>query len=112
MENKFKKAMSGISENQVYINSDGTRKDSMVPNPPKKGELMHCQWCGKVMRPKDFSKDPETRKKEFKWQIHWPCREEMLNGLDMYTPGLVASRHDMFKLINEYKEREQKKRGK
>ena len=81
------------NENYNFMNSvDITKKNSSVPKPPKKGEYMKCQYCGKIMKPEDFSKIPSVRKQEFKWQIHEKCRSEMLSQLDRSTPGLISER--------------------
>ena len=45
----------------------------MLPKPPKPGEIIYCQICGRPMLPQDFSKDPKIRKREFKWHIHNAC---------------------------------------
>jgi hypothetical protein len=70
-------------------------KDWMLPPPPKKGEVIHCRICGKAMLPKDFSKNEFERKKEFKWQIHWACLENMFDQCDRATPGLIDERNGM-----------------
>ncbi len=67
-------------------------KGYLVPPPPKKGEIIICQQCGKPMLPKDFSKDPKIRKHEFKWHIHWECEQNIWDLVDRQTPGLVAER--------------------
>lgn len=67
-------------------------KDRLVPPPPKKGEFIICQQCGKPMLPEDFSKDPKIRKHEFKWHIHHACEENIWDLVDRQTPGLVAER--------------------
>lgn len=72
------------------VNAAG--RNSMVPPPPKPGELMYCQLCGKPMYPKDFSSDIKIRKREFKWQIHAKCEEEMWKRLDNSVPGLMSER--------------------
>ena len=64
----------------------------MVPPPPKPGEYIICQICGKVMMPEDFSKDQKIRKHEFKWHIHWDCEQNIFNQCDRGTPGLIAER--------------------
>ena len=64
----------------------------MLPEPPKPGELIYCNICGKPMYPKDFSKDPKIRKREFKWQIHYACQEKMSALCDINTPGVIAER--------------------
>ena len=77
-------------------------KDWMVPPPPKPGEYIVCQMCGKVMMPEDFSKDPKIRKHEFKWHVHWDCEQNVFNQLDRGTPGLIAERESGSNL-NDYK---------
>ena len=52
------------------------------PAPPKPGEVIVCQICGKEMLPNDFSKIPKIRKFEFKWHIHWECQQKLLNEWD------------------------------
>jgi hypothetical protein len=64
----------------------------MVPPPPKPGELIICQQCGKPMYPEDFSTDPKIRKHEFKWHIHWACEQQIWDLVDRQTPGLMAER--------------------
>lgn len=72
------------------VNAAG--RNSMVPPPPKPGELMYCQLCGKPMYPQDFSKDIKIRKREFKWQVHSKCEEDMWKQMDNSMPGLMAER--------------------
>lgn len=69
-------------------------KGYLVPPPPKPGELIICQHCGKPMYPEDFSKDPAVRKHEFKWHIHQKCEEQIWDLVDRQTPGLLAERKD------------------
>lgn len=64
----------------------------LVPPPPKKGELIICQHCGKPMLPEDFSKDPKVRRHEFKWHIHSACEQDIWSLVDRQTPGLMAER--------------------
>lgn len=64
----------------------------MVPPPPKPGEIIICQHCGKPMYPEDFSKDPKIRKHEFKWHIHYACEQEIWDMVDRQTPGLLSER--------------------
>ena len=64
----------------------------LVPPPPKPGELIICQQCGKPMYPEDFSKDPKIRKHEFKWHIHHACEMQIWDLVDRQTPGLMAER--------------------
>ena len=68
------------------------RKDSLVPPLPKPGEVIICQQCGKPMYPKDFSKDPKIRKREFKWHLHHACEQRLLDLCDINTRGLLAER--------------------
>lgn len=77
-------------------------KDWMVPPPPKPGEFIVCQICGKTMMPEDFSKDQKIRRHEFKWHIHWDCEQGIFNQLDRGTPGLIAERKDG-SYLNGYK---------
>lgn len=67
-------------------------KGYMVPPPPKPGELIICQQCGKPMLPEDFSKDPKIRKHEFKWHVHHDCEMQIWDMVDRQTPGLLAER--------------------
>ena len=64
----------------------------LVPPPPKPGEVIICQQCGKPMYPEDFSKDPKIRKHEFKWHIHHTCEQQIWDLVDRQTPGLMAER--------------------
>jgi hypothetical protein len=64
----------------------------LVPPPPKPGEIIICQQCGKPMYPQDFSKDPKIRRHEFKWHIHYACEQEIWDLVDRQTPGLLAER--------------------
>lgn len=95
--------MSNITAEQVnLINSSGrelqmalankNNNKSCLPKPPKKGEIMYCQVCGKAMLPKDFDKNPIIRKKEFKWQTHYKCQQESFKRCDLNTQGLMAER--------------------
>lgn len=67
-------------------------KDYMLPEPPKPGEYIYCRICNKIMKPEDFSKNTITRKREFKWQMHWDCQQSQFERCDRETPGLVAER--------------------
>lgn len=71
-------------------------KNSRVPPPPKPGEVIICQHCGKPMYPEDFSKDPKIRRHEFKWHIHDACEKQIWQMVDMQTPGLLAERKGGF----------------
>lgn len=95
--------------NYIAANSDefvaqekAKGKNWMVPPPPKPGEYIICQLCGKKMLPEDFSSDPKIRKHEFKWHIHFKCEQGVFDQLDRGTPGLIAERKTGFNL-NEYK---------
>lgn len=66
----------------------------MVPPPPKPGEYIVCQWCGKIMRPEDFSKDKKIRRYEFKWHIHYACQQAIWDQCDRGTSGLTTERED------------------
>ncbi|OQY10702.1 MAG: hypothetical protein B6I28_00485 [Fusobacteriia bacterium 4572_132] len=68
-------------------------RNSAVPTPPKPGEVIVCQICGKKMMPEDFSKNSIERKKEFKWQCHWECMQNKLDECDRKTPGLLSERN-------------------
>lgn len=70
-----------------YI-GNGTR----LPSPPKKGEILICQMCGKPLLPEHFSKDERSRKREFKWHIHPECFIAMDEMADRSVPGLLAER--------------------
>lgn len=67
-------------------------KGQNLPKPPKKGELMYCQICGKPMYPEQFSKIESQRKREFKWQIHGECFQYLDNLADQSVPGLLSER--------------------
>ena len=67
-------------------------KNYMLPKPPAPGEYIVCRVCGQIMKPEDFSKDAATRKREFKWQIHWGCQLAQFDRCDRETPGLIAER--------------------
>lgn len=69
-----------------------TANGSKVPEPPKRGEVLICQMCGKPLLPEHFSKDPFKRKREFKWHIHPECFESMEQMADRGVPGLLAER--------------------
>lgn len=83
-------------------------RDWMVPPPPKPGEYIICQVCGKIMYPQDFSKDKKIRKHEFKWHVHWNCEQNIFDQLDRGTPGLIAEREDG-SYLNGYREAISKK---
>ena len=67
-------------------------KNYMLPDPPKPGEYIRCRICGKIMKPEDFNKDHNIRKREFKWQIHWDCQQAQVDRCDREAPGLIAER--------------------
>lgn len=69
-----------------------TRGGTSIPAPPKKGELMICQFCGKPIYPEQFSKNSFQRKYEFKWHLHPECRESMDSIADRGVPGLIQER--------------------
>lgn len=73
-------------------NIDLSKRNSAVPPPPKKGEIIHCQMCRKPMMPEDFSKDKDQRRWEFKWQVHWQCKIAAEEYLDRATTGLLSER--------------------
>lgn len=74
----------------------GNRSLTAVPPPPKRGEYIICQHCGKVMKPEDFSKNPAIRKKEFKWHLHHQCQQAMLDMCDKQTLGLLSQRNKKY----------------
>ena len=82
---------------QAMVNEEMNKGSGyMVPPPPKPGEVIICQQCGKPMYPKDFSKDPKIRKHEFKWHIHAECEKQIWELVDRQTPGLLAERKSGF----------------
>ena len=83
-----------VAANSQYATQEDMAKGKnwMVPPPPKPGEYIICQICGKAMKPEDFSKDQKIRKHEFKWHVHWTCEQGIFDQLDRGTPGLVAER--------------------
>ena len=85
-----------VAANQDILANEEISKgrNYRVPPPPKRGEIMICQHCGKPMLPEDFSKDEKIRKHEFKWQIHHKCEEQLWHLVDMETPGLLAERQN------------------
>lgn len=81
----------------MILDKNGTAKDFTsnginVPTPPKKGEIIFCQMCGKPLLPEHFSKEEYKRKREFKWQIHPQCFDAMNDMADRGVPGLLAER--------------------
>ena len=88
-----------------YVANNSENKDINLgpPPPPKPGELIYCQWCGKPMYPEDFSKDPKIRKREFKWQIHYACEQQIWAEADRQTPGLLGERAGKINLGNNQK---------
>lgn len=85
-----------VAANTAIMVDEERRKGQgyMVPPPPKPGELIICQQCGKPMYPEDFSTDPKIRKHEFKWHIHWACEQQIWDMVDRQTPGLMAERQN------------------
>jgi hypothetical protein len=83
-----------IAEMQDDLRDQENQKGQnwMIPAPPKPGEIIHCRLCGEPMYPKDFSKDPKIRKREFKWQQHFACEQRMFDECDLQTPGLLSER--------------------
>lgn len=67
-------------------------KNYMVPPPPKPGEYIVCQLCGKIMMPEDFSTNEKIRRYEFKWHVHYECQQRSLDQLDRGIPGLLRER--------------------
>lgn len=103
MPNTEQMAQYVAANSAAYAAEDRAKgKDWMVPPPPKPGEYIICQMCGKPMLPEDFSKDPKIRKHEFKWHVHWDCEQNVFNQLDRGTPGLIAERESGTNL-NAYK---------
>lgn len=82
------------NSNAFVAEENAKGKGHMVPPPPKPGEVIICQHCGKPMYPEDFSKDPKIRRHEFKWHIHYACEQDIWNLVDRETPGLLAERKD------------------
>ena len=64
----------------------------MVPPPPKPGEVIICQLCGKPMYPKDFSRDEKIRKYEFKWHIHYQCQLDIFDEVDNVRDFTLAQK--------------------
>ncbi len=89
-----------VAENTDYLVEEERRKGKnyRVPKPPKPGEVIICQHCGKPMYPENFSKDPKIRRHEFKWQIHHACEQQIWDLVDRQTPGLLAERKNGFNL--------------
>ena len=85
-----------VAANTQALVSEERQKGSnyLVPPPPKPGEVIMCQQCGKPMYPEDFSKDPKIRKHEFKWHIHNACEQQIWDLVDRQTPGLMAERQN------------------
>lgn len=82
-----------ISETSKFISKiDSNRKNSMLPTPIKKGQIMKCRLCGKEMRREDFNKDMKIALREFKWQQHQQCMEQHFDLADAMTPGLLDER--------------------
>lgn len=106
MNNQNKEHDDGLTEqilNRMERNSSDTNSyianGIMVPPPPKPGEPIICQYCGKIVYPDDFSEDPFQRKFEFKWHLHPQCKQAMEDEADRFTPGLVSERK---KAMGEY----------
>lgn len=85
-----------VAANTASLTEEEKRKGKnyMVPPPPKPGEYIVCQQCGKVMLPENFSKDPKIRRHEFKWHIHHACEQQIWDMVDAQTPGLLAERRN------------------
>lgn len=83
-----------VAQNTQILVAEEKRKgrNYMVPPPPKPGEVIICQHCGRPMLPEDFSKNPATRRHEFKWHIHEACEKQIWDLVDRQTPGLMAER--------------------
>lgn len=84
-------ALAQVQNNKIDLSKQ--KKNSMVPKPPKPGEYIYCQVCGKKMLPEDFSKDPKIRQHEFKWHLHHECENKMFDLADRQTHGLMAERN-------------------
>lgn len=65
-----------------------------VPPPPKPGEVIICQLCGKPVTPDELAaeKNMGQRKRCFKWHIHPACYVAMNDIVDRSVPGLLAER--------------------
>lgn len=80
-------------EAQEYLkNVNHGQANSAVPKPPKPGEIMRCQHCGKAMHPEDFSEQEIVRRREFKWQMHQKCMLAAELQCDLNTPGILSER--------------------
>ena len=81
------------SNTQALVNEELSKGEGyLTPPPPKPGEIIICQHCGRPMYPEDFSKDPKIRRHEFKWHIHYACEQQIWDLVDRQTPGLLAER--------------------
>lgn len=78
---------NNASQSQQFM-YNGTK----MPAPPKPGEIMVCQFCGKPIMPNELSKNKTMRKREIKWHLHPECVIEMERRTEIETPGLVGER--------------------
>lgn len=83
---------ANLDTNNFIKNIDMNKKNSAVPKPPKPGEIMYCNVCGKPIMPEDFSEDDWNAKYEFKWHLHSKCRIYAHKRLDYLTKGLLSER--------------------
>lgn len=83
-----------IKHNSKLLAEQVNAKGYMVPPLPKPGEIIHCQICGRPMRPEDFSEDMEQKKWEFKWHIHWLCRERQFEIAERQELGFLQERRE------------------
>ena len=65
-----------------------------IPEPPKPGEVLMCQICGKAITPEELKEEKNIgqRKRCFKWHIHPKCYMTMNDIVDRSVPGLIAER--------------------
>lgn len=78
-----------------------TRNGQNVPQKPKPGQPIICQYCNQIIYPSDFSEDSFQRKFEFKWHLHPWCKEAMISQADRGTPGLIEERKRAARQLNE-----------
>lgn len=75
-----------------YLKQVKNKRNGCVPKPPLPGEYLHCQHCGKVMMPEDFHPNEIIKRREFKWQLHYRCMQEIEALCDRQTTGLLSER--------------------
>ena len=86
---------------------DIRKKNACIPPPPKPGEIMYCQICGKPMLPEDFSQDIKIAKREFKWHTHDKCMKYIFEDyIDRVTPGVMAERQQRDRLQKQQEEKD------